>query len=151
VIYGVVDGDVIKVGYTENAIQQRLAELQTNNPRPLKLLFLFPGARPIEKLAHRALKRRGLHIKGEWFRMTDEVPEVVWRCRGTFAAYEKDKHRGVKLLRLSDGRYVARYRDPVTGKQRQQSLNHLGLRTAQQRKFWAAEKLAELQDHRRLS
>ena len=58
---------------------------------------------------------------------------------------KRNRHRGVKVLRLRDGRNVARFTDPISGKQRQQSLDVLGLTTAKQRELWAIAKLAELQ------
>src|SRR5262249_53273071 len=52
--------------------------------------------------------------------------------------------RGVKVLRLADGRHVARFIDPVTGKQQQQSLDKLGLTNAKARDRWAIEKATAL-------
>jgi integrase len=51
------------------------------------------------------------------------------------------KHRGVKLLTLPDGRNVARYKDPLTGRQKQESLDLLGLTSIKAREQWAIAKL----------
>lgn len=54
------------------------------------------------------------------------------------------QHKGVKIVRLKDGRYVARWLDPHSGKQQQQSLDRLKLTTEDQRIDWAAAKADEL-------
>jgi integrase len=51
---------------------------------------------------------------------------------------------GVKVLTLSDGRHVARYRDPLSGKWQQQSLDKLGLGNAEARRRWAVTKASSL-------
>lgn len=58
------------------------------------------------------------------------------------------RHRGVRLLTLADGRNVARWRDPVTGAQRQEGLDRLGLTTERARTEWAVRKVAELEKAR---
>ncbi len=59
------------------------------------------------------------------------------------------RHRGVKLLRLRDGRRVARWVDPVGGAQQQQSLDKLGLTNDESRRAWAHRKAAALGELRR--
>ena len=54
------------------------------------------------------------------------------------------RHRGVKFLRLADGRVVVRWRDPVTRKQVQRDCAPLGLTRADLRRRWAVAKAAEL-------
>src|SRR5262245_8219218 len=54
------------------------------------------------------------------------------------------QHRGVKLLTLRDGRNVARFTDPITRKQVQQSMDAIGLSNAHRRKLWAIEKAQNL-------
>lgn len=51
---------------------------------------------------------------------------------------------GVKLLELADGRHVARWVDPVTGKATQTSLDRLGLTTQTARAAWCAKKAEAL-------
>lgn len=58
-------------------------------------------------------------------------------------------HRGVRILQLADGRTVARWKDPLGGAQRQQSLDALGLTTKDARASWAAAKAGELRALRR--
>ncbi len=50
-----------------------------------------------------------------------------------------DRH-GVKLLRLATGACVARWHDPLSGRQAQANLNNLGLSSVAQRQQWAAAK-----------
>jgi len=54
------------------------------------------------------------------------------------------RHRGVKFLRLADGRVVVRWRDPVTRKQVQRDCAPLGLTNDDLRRRWAVAKAAEL-------
>lgn len=54
------------------------------------------------------------------------------------------RHRGVRLLELSGGRWVARYRDPVGGRTHQVDLAPLGLTNSNLRTRWAIEKAGAL-------
>jgi hypothetical protein len=56
------------------------------------------------------------------------------------------KHRGVKFLRLSGGRTVVRWRDPVSGKQVQRDCEPLGLTNDDKRRRWAIAKAGDLRD-----
>ena len=53
------------------------------------------------------------------------------------------------MLRLAGGRFVARFRDPITRKVRQVDLAPLGLTNAQQRLAWAKAKAGELAETKR--
>lgn len=53
-------------------------------------------------------------------------------------------HTGVKLKQLAIGTWVARWRDPLSGAETQQSLDKLGLTTAETRRQWAIEKAESL-------
>ena len=57
-------------------------------------------------------------------------------------------HRGVRFLEVR-GYFVARWLDPMTGRQQQQSMAALGLTSEQARRVWAQGKAKELQDVRR--
>ncbi|MFN9945899.1 MAG: tyrosine-type recombinase/integrase [Planctomycetota bacterium] len=57
-------------------------------------------------------------------------------------------HRGVRFLEVR-GYLVARWLDPLTGRQVQQSMAALGLSSEQARRVWAQGKAKELQDVRR--
>lgn len=53
------------------------------------------------------------------------------------------------MLRLADGRFVARWRDPIGGASRQEGLDKLGLKSDAARRAWAAEKAQQLASLRR--
>ncbi|MFN9332283.1 MAG: tyrosine-type recombinase/integrase [Planctomycetota bacterium] len=55
----------------------------------------------------------------------------------------------MKVLRLADGRHVARWRDPIGGASRQEGLDKLGLTSDAARRAWAAEKAQQLAALRR--
>lgn len=58
----------VKVGWSTQPFK-RLKEIQTSHPHELKILGVFPGARPLEKEAHRAMGNT-LRRSGEWFEWT---------------------------------------------------------------------------------
>src|SRR5260221_3937662 len=58
------------------------------------------------------------------------------------------KHRGVRLIDRTDGRHLARWFDPVNGKERQQDLSVLGISNAPARLQWAVAKSVTLQSMR---
>jgi len=69
------EGDTpIKVGYA-NHIPNRLAGLQTGNPRPLELLHVLVGGRPLERDLHDLLGFDE-RLMGEWFD-GPRVPEFL--------------------------------------------------------------------------
>ncbi len=53
-------------------------------------------------------------------------------------------HAGVKLKQRSNGSWVARWVDPLSGAETQQSLTSLGLTSAEARRRWAIDKAASL-------
>lgn len=66
--------DAVKVGHSSDT---RIADLQTGNPRELRLLAKLPGSRDDEQ----ALHARFIHLhedwmRGEWFRPTPELLSV---------------------------------------------------------------------------
>lgn len=56
----------------------------------------------------------------------------------------RTQHTGVKLKRRSSGTWVARWRDPMSGAETQQSLDALGLTTDDARRAWAIDKASSL-------
>jgi uncharacterized protein YozE (UPF0346 family) len=62
----------IKIGYTAGPTEKRLAQLQTANPQPLRLLAEFDGDRDIEAGLHRRFSAH--RASGEWF---DPHPEII--------------------------------------------------------------------------
>ena len=59
------------------------------------------------------------------------------------------KHRGIKILKLKDGRYVARWLDPISRKQKQQSMDPLGITNEKARTRWCIEKFEAIQTVKR--
>jgi integrase len=64
------------------------------------------------------------------------------------AGRKRRTHDGIKVLGLGDGRFVARWRDPLSGRQVQTSLDKLGLRSDAARRTWAQQKSTQLAELR---
>jgi T5orf172 domain. len=74
-IYFITDGEYIKIGYTRTYPIIRLKELQTGNPKPLKLLATMEGGLSLEKELHNTF--RPYKAQGEWFRSSGEILEYI--------------------------------------------------------------------------
>lgn len=70
-----VDADFYKIGYTTKKPEIRLKELQTGNPRLLKLVASYhtENYKHLERLLHETYKKN--HYSGEWFIMSLEVED----------------------------------------------------------------------------
>lgn len=72
-IYIISDGELIKIGHSQNP-HLRLAQLQTGNPKKLKLINTF-DYKPRGRITERIMERRIHHLlrqfkvrrKGEWY------------------------------------------------------------------------------------
>lgn len=74
-IYAIRCGDTVKIGISWD-VQKRLAGLQTSSPFALELLGYTDNVNAsLERLIHERLKVH--RLKGEWFRLTPEVQEIV--------------------------------------------------------------------------
>ena len=71
--YAIWDGEAIKVGKSCAHPVQRCADLQTGNPRTLRLVAY--SAVLTEAQAHRRLNH--WRIRGEWFRVCPEVVRAI--------------------------------------------------------------------------
>jgi hypothetical protein len=60
----------VKIGYSVNP-QKRVAELQTGNPRLLKLLYAMPGTPEDERRLHAKYAKH--NVLQEWFEVTKEL------------------------------------------------------------------------------
>ncbi len=79
-IYAVAEGNdrtAVKIGFTESSIDDRIAGLQTGNPRTLVCIALAPGSKFDELALHSQFAAH--RIRGEWFRMQGDVAK--WVCR----------------------------------------------------------------------
>lgn len=72
-VYCISDGTAVKIGRTSNHPSNRIAELQTGNPRLLKLLAFVEtdDATAAEIAMHR--KFAHLNVLGEWFEHHDTI------------------------------------------------------------------------------
>jgi len=73
-LYFIGCGDAVKIGVS-NDPEQRMIDLSTGAPGPLKLLASFPGKGGKEGEYHKLLKH--IHLHGEWFRHTYEVDSLI--------------------------------------------------------------------------
>jgi hypothetical protein len=65
----------VKIGMTRD-LPQRINDIQTYNPAPVRCLTVMPGGSGLESMLHYQL--RPLRMHGEWFRLTDEIQSL---CR----------------------------------------------------------------------
>ena len=72
-IYIISDGELVKIGFSSN-VKRRLKQLQTGNPKTLKLIATFdykPRGRITERIMerriHYLLRQFKIRRKGEWF------------------------------------------------------------------------------------
>ncbi len=74
-VYFITDGDHIKIGRSNN-LKNRIASLQTANPKPLKVLGVKRGA---ETTVERELHERfsAMRGNGEWFEDWAEIREYI--------------------------------------------------------------------------
>jgi hypothetical protein len=69
---------LIKVGMTNGAPARRLAQLQTGQPDPLRLLYAWAvlDAARAERCMHQLLAAQ--HYRGEWFNVTPDQVIAAW-------------------------------------------------------------------------
>lgn len=65
----------IKIGFAEVDVAARIGTLQVGNPVRLNLLHVCDGDRLLEKQLHGVLRHS--RMRGEWFRPTPHVKEVL--------------------------------------------------------------------------
>ncbi len=68
----------VKIGHTmggKPALMNRIEDLQTGCPLSLVAIAVMPGGAPEERALHR--KFRGLHERGEWFRLEGDLAALV--------------------------------------------------------------------------
>lgn len=67
--------NIVKIGYTQNSIQQRFNTIQANSPYKMEVFGIVEGMKNIEKYIHN--KFNFLHIRGEWFRISQELLQWI--------------------------------------------------------------------------
>jgi len=65
----------IKIGQTNNGIEERIAQLQTGCPYELRLLWCYNGDGYTEQVVHDLFKHE--RIRGEWFRPSPSILEFI--------------------------------------------------------------------------
>ena len=78
----------VKIGYTKNDVNQRLASLQSASPYQLHLLGTMDGSIADERRLHR--KFALLHTSGEWFRADQMLLDYIYDATGNAALIEYD-------------------------------------------------------------
>lgn len=81
--YFISDGEYVKIGKANNAIQRK-ADLQVGNPRPLNLLFAIcvkdaRSASDLESMFHLAYS--AYRINGEWFDILKKLKVNAWQSK----------------------------------------------------------------------
>ena len=66
---------LVKIGFTNRWVSQRLRELQTTSPHYLRLLHSIDGTAGDERNLH--VRFAKCHHRGEWFRLGDEIMEFL--------------------------------------------------------------------------
>ena len=77
-IYIVECDDNYKIGISVLP-EQRVSLIKTDNAKPVSLVYLkeVPFAEDGERRIHKDLRERGLHVRGEWFKLDGETLDEV--------------------------------------------------------------------------
>lgn len=73
-LYFILHGGFVKIGKAIRP-QKRMRGFQTGAPEKLKILAIIPKMGEIERLCHKKFKH--LHVRGEWFKYTDEIDTFI--------------------------------------------------------------------------
>ena len=77
-----VGTEYVKIGVTAARKKLgRLSGLQTGCPFELVIVAQADWPHSVEREIHRHLKRHGLHVRGEWFKINDTTEEVLRMLR----------------------------------------------------------------------
>lgn len=82
-----VGAGLVKIGFTERDVEQRLKELQTGCPHKLRTLATMEGNATEEAELHLVLAH--LRANGEWFRLEGELRLLVWLVPRVFAELDE--------------------------------------------------------------
>jgi len=70
-VYFITDGFNTKIGKADN-VERRIKELQTGNPRVLKVAFKFKGSFELEKDLQKMFQKHRAQAQNEWFALSPE-------------------------------------------------------------------------------
>jgi len=86
----------LKIGMTSQAVWQRLALMQSGNPRPLIEIGSIPGGRVSEVAIHRALEAS--RVQREWFRLDSFTGAAITAILKTSPKTNRNPHRSLEAL-----------------------------------------------------
>ena len=98
-VYFIRGGDQIKIG-TSAKPEARLREMQTGNPMELVLLGTLVGGRSKEQALHSQFSH--LRIRGEWFRVEEELMLEIDRLTGPLSEAQEATNSGLSGLPEED-------------------------------------------------
>lgn len=90
VVYFIRDGvGAVKIGFTSDSPEKRLAALQTSNPNRLELVGFFPARKCDETTIHRYFRRH--RLRGEWFNESElTIARVCGKLMSKIAVLERE-------------------------------------------------------------
>lgn len=102
-IYFVTDGENVKIGYTNGNLAQRLSQIQTGNPKRLKVLGTMEGGKQKERELHQQWS--GARRSGEWFSLTDDMLKwIETHSSRTVPANKSPANRAKATVNIQDVR-----------------------------------------------
>lgn len=129
------DLSMFKIGKTECHPADRMEQLQTGNPRKLRLYrwLEVTNHSSVEEYLHNRF--RDVHIRGEWFYATietiDEECLIILdnnqgsKVSGRWEKYSDEDRLDVKIKRKEEGKYKGKGRPEDAAKRREQYLDRL--------------------------
>ena len=78
--------EYVKIGYTGQCVESRLAQLQTGNPHVLSILHTMPGDLDTERYLHTMFYK--YRVRAEWFYLTAEITNFI--NHGALSNKQKD-------------------------------------------------------------
>ena len=84
--------DAVKIGFSDSALNRRMADLQVGCPVELVLWASMPGGLRVEAGLH--AKFRPHNLRGEWFRLSAIQHDVMLLMAGVVEAPRKQPHLG---------------------------------------------------------
>jgi hypothetical protein len=77
-VYFVLGGNTVKIGYTAHNVWKRIKELQTASPFLLSLIMTEDGGLRRERELHHRFRKSRLY--GEWFAVTSELVDYIFEA-----------------------------------------------------------------------
>jgi hypothetical protein len=102
-VYVISDGNYVKIGKTENSVEDRIKQLQTGNPNEIKLIFKIYCAKglkaKLETEMHNLFTKKELHHRAEWFKL-DILNYIDWAITAEFDKVNNpnDIQKFIKLI-----------------------------------------------------